>query len=268
MSGQTLLVSSDQGFGDTLQFVRWLPRVRELSQAHVVLDCQPELSQLLTSSRLADRVVVDADAVQADATVALSELGAVLQITAADLPGQQKYVECDRHACPAVAQALQSASKGHLRVGLAWQGNPLQARDFARSCALQALSCWKDLERVAWFGLQTGQLGRSQIAAMSDAWPIVDLGDELRDFSETASVIHQLDLVITVDTALAHLAGALGAPVWVLLCHTPDWRWELDREDSAWYPSMRVFRQPVWGDWNSVAEKVLLALQDHMRLHN
>ena len=267
LPGGTLVVSSDQGFGDTLQFVRWLPRVRELSQAQIVLDCQPELSQLLQDSQLADQVVVDAEPIQADAEVALSALGSLLGITAADLPGAHNYVVGKGASGPVVQQKLRDAPTGHLRVGLAWQGNPLQTRDHARSCPLDALSCWKDMDGVAWFGLQTGQLGRSQLSGLADTWPIVDLGGELLSFTDTAAAIMELDLVITVDTAVAHLAGALGASVWVLLCHTPDWRWQLNREDCDWYPSMRLFRQPVWGDWHSVAEQVRLALHEHRRSH-
>jgi len=261
MPGQTLLVSSDQGFGDTLQFVRWLPQIRAQCQARVVLDCQPELAPLLAQSPLADHVVVDASEVAADAGVALSQLGALLQVTDEDLPGPVSYLTCAKEPGTEAAAALESAPHDHLRVGLAWQGNPLQPRDFVRSCALQTLSSWNALERVTWFGLQTGQLGRSQIASLSSDWPLIDLGGTLHDFHETAAVIQQLHLVITVDTALAHLAGALGVPVWVLLCHTPDWRWQLERDDCVWYPSMRVFRQPVWGDWASVADVVRQALE-------
>ena len=105
------------------------------------------------------------------------------------------------------------------------------------------------------------------MSGLADTWPIVDLGGELLSFTDTAAAIMELDLVITVDTAVAHLAGALGASVWVLLCHTPDWRWQLNREDCDWYPSMRLFRQPVWGDWHSVAEQVRLALHEHLRSH-
>jgi len=264
MPGQALLVSSDQGFGDTLQFVRWLPQVRARWQGQVVLDCQPELAPLLTQSQLADQVVVDASQIRADAGVALSQLGALLQITEESLPGPVNYLNWAGEPGTEAAAALNAAPADHLRVGLAWQGNPLQPRDFARSCALQTLSCWHDLERVTWFGLQTGELGRDQIASLAVDWSLIDLGDRLHDFSETAAVIQQLHLVITVDTALAHLAGGLGVPVWVLLCHTPDWRWQLERDDCAWYPSMRVFRQPEWGDWNSVADDVRQALQAWM----
>jgi ADP-heptose:LPS heptosyltransferase len=99
------------------------------------------------------------------------------------------------------------------------------------------------------------------LSELQEKLPIVDLASLLQDFRETAALMMQLDLIITVDTATAHLAGALGRPVWTLLCHTPDWRWHLEQADSPWYPTMRLFRQPSWGDWSGVIEDVVVALK-------
>jgi ADP-heptose:LPS heptosyltransferase len=109
--------------------------------------------------------------------------------------------------------------------------------------------------------LQCDSTGRSQFATSPAADRVVDVGGHLEDFADTAAVLQRLDLLITVDTAIAHLAGALGRPVWTMLCHTPDWRWHLDRSDSPWYPTMRLFRQPTWGDWDSVINRIRAELQ-------
>ena len=147
-----------------------------------------------------------------------------------------------------------------LRIGLVWQGNPGQRRDVVRSCPLRNLLPILQSQSTMFFSLQTGDHGRSQIADLKLEERLIDVGKALTNFTETAAVVAALDLIITVDTATAHLAGALGRPVWTMLCHTPDWRWHLDRGDSPWYPTMRLFRQPKWGDWDSVVRQVQMCL--------
>jgi ADP-heptose:LPS heptosyltransferase len=139
-------------------------------------------------------------------------------------------------------------------IGLVWSGSARNANDRNRSIGLAQL-----IPLVAQAGVQFVSLQqelRDDDAGILSNHPIIHLGGELRDFADTASVVSQLDLVITVDTAVAHLAGALGKPVWILLPFAPDWRWMLDREDSPWYPTARLFRQPAIGDWGSVVERV------------
>jgi len=143
-----------------------------------------------------------------------------------------------------------------MRIGIVWQGNPAQSQDVVRSCGLSRFAKLRDIPGIAWFSLQKGELAERQLARNDTGLDIIPLGPHLHDFADTAAAICELDLVITVDTSVAHLAGALGRPVWTLLCHTPDWRWHLDRSDSPWYPTMRLFRQPAWGDWPAVFDDV------------
>jgi ADP-heptose:LPS heptosyltransferase len=150
---------------------------------------------------------------------------------------------------------------GLLRVGFVWTGNPAQQQNVARSCRLSDFAALANIPGVTWFSLQK----EADATAFRSSWPadsqVVVLGPMLKDFADTAAAMCELDLVITVDTSAAHLAGALGRPTWTLLSHTPDWRWQLDRTDSLWYPTMRLFRQPRWGDWNAVFANVAEALQ-------
>jgi ADP-heptose:LPS heptosyltransferase len=149
-----------------------------------------------------------------------------------------------------------------LRVGIVWTGNPGQELNVIRSCTPSHFATLAAIPGIAWYSLQK----EADEQALQAAWPrgahITALGQSLHDFADTAAAIGQLDLVITVDTAVAHLSGALGQTTWTLLSHTPDWRWQLDRTDSAWYPSMRLFRQPRWGDWQAVFESVAAALRE------
>jgi hypothetical protein len=165
---------------------------------------------------------------------------------------------------PARICELLAEKPGLRRVGLVWQGNPQQTRDVVRSCRLPKLLPLLELPGFQFFSLQCDPLGRSELAASPAAGQLPDLGGLLNDFADTAAVLEQVDLLITVDTAIAHLSGALGRPVWTMLCHTPDWRWHLDRSDSPWYPTMRLFRQPAWGDWDSVVEQIHVALMGFM----
>jgi hypothetical protein len=156
-------------------------------------------------------------------------------------------------------------NEGLLRVGISWQGRPNFRGDHYRSIPLKAFAPLARIEGVRLLSLQQGA-GAEQLAALDPSCDIHDLGSLLKDdwgaFAETAAVLQNLDLLITSDTAMAHLAGALAVPVWVALSHVPDWRWLLDRDDSPWYPTMRLFRQPKLGDWASVFESIAAALRD------
>ena len=154
---------------------------------------------------------------------------------------------------------------GMLKVGLAWAGNPDHVRDRHRSLALRQLSALSDAEGVTFYSLQKVPAAED---VASGVLPLVDLGPELTDFCDTAAVIELLDLVICVDTAVAHLAGALGKPVWVMLSWPGDWRWLEERDDSPWYPTMRLFRQRVRRDWDEVVERVKVALRQLATQHD
>jgi ADP-heptose:LPS heptosyltransferase len=152
------------------------------------------------------------------------------------------------------------------KIGIAWQGNPTHQRDRQRSIPLVRFARLAQLEGVQLFSLQKGQ-GTEQLREAADRFAVTDLESGLDDFHDTAAVLWNLDLVITIDSAVAHLAGPLGVPVWVALPFAPDWRWLLDREDSVWYPSMRLFRQPEPGNWEAVFERMAAELHKKVGLN-
>ncbi|MDR3099987.1 MAG: hypothetical protein LBV73_23345 [Paraburkholderia sp.] len=170
------------------------------------------------------------------------------------------YMRTDRAQAAAWRTRVDAlAGDASQRIGLVWAGNPRHLFDAFRSVPLTALLPLAALAGNAWFAIQKGQ-GAAQLADVAGRWPLHALGDDLRDFASTAALIEGLDLVITVDTSVAHLAGALGKPVWVLLAAQPDWRWGLGCTDSVWYPSARVFRQSTLGDWSGVVAELEVAL--------
>lgn len=253
----TLFVYADQGFGDTLQFVRFLAAAKERVRSRLIFECQPELKPLLQGQVAADTVVADNEAVPPTFTfqVPLEHLPEILDVELATLRGEGAYLKSPPSLPEQLAHEFERMPPANIAVGLVWQGNPLQARDAVRSCPLEALLPLVRIPGLSWYSLQTGEAA-GRVKELDDRIALMDLGSRLRNFSETAAVMSRLALLISVDTAAAHLAGALGRPVWTLLCHTPDWRWHLERSDSPWYRSMRLFRQPTWGNWDAVVAEV------------
>jgi hypothetical protein len=147
------------------------------------------------------------------------------------------------------------------RVGLVWRGNPKHSNDANRSMTIEALRPFCDVPGCEFVSLQI-KLNEQETAFFADSPSRVNLTDQVEDFSDTAAIISQLDVVVAVDTSVAHLAGAMGKPVWLLLPYSPDWRWLLDRDDSPWYPSARLFRQPRVGDWAPVIARVAVELAE------
>ena len=150
---------------------------------------------------------------------------------------------------------VRMAATAGVKVGLVWAGSPIHKNNRNRSLELTVLAPLLAMDGVAFFSLQKGEPA-AEISANGFEGRVVDLGPDLKDFADTAAVISCLDLVISIDTAVAHLAGALGKPVWTLISFVPDWRWLLERCDTPWYPTMRLYRQPAIGDWEAVIEKV------------
>jgi Flp pilus assembly protein TadD len=258
--GRRLLVYTDQGLGDALQFVRFLRLCRERSGARIILRCQTPLVRLFADCRVADELFTSEGPRPAfDFHGPLASLPGLLGVTLEQLDLGVPYLRSTA-SLPARVGALLAAPDEGRRVGLVWQGNPRQTRDVVRSCPLETLLPLLEVPGIQFVSLQCESRGRAQLAASPCADRLPDVGGLLADFSDTAAVLDRLDLLITVDTAIAHLAGALGRPVWTMLCHTPDWRWHLERSDSPWYPSMRLFRQPTWGDWDSVVQQIRAAL--------
>lgn len=256
IAGKTLLVRREQGAGDTIKLVRFLPLLIQRG-AHVLLDVSPDLAELCRTVapeiELLDRT---APQPRVDYYVNLMSLPHRLDVTLDSLPGRIPYLAPDP-ARAALWRARFRAYPGK-KIGIVWAGNPAQKNDRNRSCRLELLTPLFDLPGISWFSLQKG-VAAAQLAEIQRP-VIVDLGPELNSYSDTAAVLAELDLLITVCTSVAHLAGALGGPVWVMLCYAPGWHWLHEREDTPWYPGMKLFRQDEIGDWDGVIRKLVTVL--------
>ncbi len=260
LAGRSLLVWSEQGLGDTLMCVRFLPALRRLGVGRLVLAVQAPLVRLLRAAGLADGVVVKEAGVARDFDLhcALLSLPHLLKLRVADLPAvDMPYLEV-----PAVDQARWASRLAELpgrRVGLVWSGSPDMGKDRLRSIPLEAWAPVLQTPGVSFVSLQKGAAAQA-LRTLPLARGVVDWMDECQDMLDTAALICGLDLVIAVDTAVAHLAGALGKPVFLLNRHESEWRWLFAREDSPWYPSLRQFRQDAPGDWGPALARVAQAL--------
>ncbi|HMK49340.1 MAG TPA: glycosyltransferase family 9 protein, partial [Thermodesulfovibrionales bacterium] len=260
ISGKTVLLHSEQGFGDTIQFARYAPLVADLG-ATVIIECQRELVSLLRSVKGVHTVIArDDEAPPFDIHCPLLSLPSVFGTKLETIPGKVPYISADQAAIQLWRDKIISAPAAP-RIGLAWSGNPKKPTDRFRSCPLDAFIPLSGVGDITFFSLQKGAAAR-QAGTLSEDLKILDYTDKINDFSDTAALVQNLDLVITVDTAVAHLAGALGKPVWILLPFVSDWRWMRDREDSPWYPTMRLFRQRSSGDWESVMSRVSECLRE------
>jgi Flp pilus assembly protein TadD len=256
IDGRTLLIHAEQGFGDTVQFCRLVCGLD--TGARVVLEVQPALVALLADLPGVDQIVARGDPLpHFDVHCPLLSLPRVLAAPLTRSAGPVPYLSAD----PArVAKWRDRVSRlPGMRVGVAWAGSPTMADDRRRSIAPERLAVLADVAGVSLVSLQKSPAGERQHESLGFA--LHDWTDELCDFADTAALITSLDLVISVDTAVVHVAGALGRPVWLLNRFSGCWRWLLDREDSPWYPSLRQFRQPQPGDWDHVLANVRSALQ-------
>jgi tetratricopeptide (TPR) repeat protein len=255
LEGKTILLHGEQGVGDSIQFVRYVPLVQARG-ARVVLAVHRELKSLL--SGMAEAVLAEDEILPAfDLRCPLPSLPLAFGTTLATVPAQVPYLHPRGSQVADWKRRLPESLA--LRVGLAWAGNPAHKNDRNRSMAFEWLAPLLAVPHVQFVSLQKGVSGDAEALSRARRW--VDLASALEDFSDTAAAMANLDLIISVDTAVAHLAGALAKAVWVLLPFSPDWRWLLDREDSPWYPSARVFRQPAAGDWSNVIARVTAELE-------
>jgi tetratricopeptide (TPR) repeat protein len=256
LGGQPILLYAEtgSGYGDLIQFLRYAAPVAQMG-GQVVVECPAPLVRLFQTMPQVDQVI-PAGAPLPPVTVqaSLLSLPRIVGTTLETIPCQIPYLTGD----PAIAMPDPLAGNAaKLRVGIVWGGSPDHINDRDRSCPFAAFREFLTLPDIAFYSLQTGP-HQSELEATGLC--LQDMSDRLHDFADTAAVIQQLDLVITVDTAVAHLAGALGKPVWILLSFTADWRWLMTRTDSPWYPTARLFRQPQRRDWPTVCQQVAIAL--------
>jgi len=255
LNGRTILVYDDQGFGDVIQCVRFVPHLAQRA-GKVIVCCQLQLRRLLTNTTGAAQCLAWGDALpKFDVHCALLSLPLLLGITQQSVTRSLPYLQPDENDVK--RWRIELAGDRHpLKVGLVWAGRSFPRN---RSMPFAALAPLSQVRDASFYSLQKGE------AALDARNPphgfnLIDRTADLHDFADTAALIANLDLVISIDTGVAHLAGAMGKPAWTLLKHLPDWPWLLERTDSPWYPTMRLFRQTSHGDWDSVVGQVAQAL--------
>jgi len=266
---KTLLVESEQGLGDTIQFVRYLPLLRArpgAENASITLACDQPMLRLLSGFPGADRLLKKPSRRQPmprgyDYVVSLMSLPGIFETTQETIPAEIPYIAPHPDLVKLWSKRMEASG---FKVGLVWAGRPQHDNDRNRSMRLEELLPLAKIRGIALYSLQKGP-AEEALAKPPNGMTVTPLGGRFADFADTAAAIANLDLVITVDTAVAHLAGAMGKPVWTLLPMVPDWRWLLECEDSPWYPTMRLFRQETAGDWSGVVTAVAKALRAELR---
>ena len=271
LAGKTILLHAEQGLGDTLQFCRYAALVAAQG-ARVVLEVQPELTRLLRTLEGVDELVTAGEPLPAfDCHSPLLSLPLALHTTASTIPARTPYLSADDAAAAHWRTRIAQTAPSHaLKVGLVWAGGhrphvpELRKNDARRSLTFDRFAPIVETPGVQFFSLQKGDNAARQLSTMAERHEasrrVIDWTDDLTDFADTAALVDNLDLVISVDTSTAHLAGALNKPVWILNRLDTCWRWMLEREDTPWYPSAHLFRQPSLGDWDTVIASATHAL--------
>lgn len=256
---KVLILYNEQGLGDTIQFSRYVPLVRAQVK-NVILQVQRPLVSFMQGQFPDLTIADDHDLPPAyDLQCPLMSLPGIFDTTPSTVPQAAHYFCAPADRLPAWADALSTAKPK--KVGIVWAGNPDHMNDHIRSIPLAKWTAVLAQKDVQFFALQKGEKPLAQIKDLPEHLRPKAIGEELKDFNDTAAALTQLDLLITVDTSVLHLAGALGRPAWALLQFDPDWRWMVGREDTPWYDSIRLFRQNHYGDWNDVLARVAHALQ-------
>ena len=257
IGGKSVLLYPEQGFGDTLHFVRYAPLLAERG-AHVYVGSPPELAELLARMPGITGIVTSHTEVPAcDVICPLMSLPRLFGTRAGNVPANVPYLFADPGKT--AAWRARFPDDGKLRIGIIWSGNPMQENNRHRACRLDDLLPLLRREDIRIYSLQKGEPAR-QLADHAEAASITDLAPDLTSFAETAAVLMHLDLLISTDTGSVHLAGALGRPVWLLVSAIPDWRWGVTGTTTPWYPGIRMFRQHMRGDWSGAVHAVGEAL--------
>ncbi len=263
LAGRRILLITEQGFGDTMQFVRFAPLLKRQGAGAVILECPEKLVKLLSRTAGIDQLVPQGKPLpEYDVYCALLNVPGLTATSIEAIPADVPYIFADPELVEHWRREL-AVSPG-FKVGINWQGNPKYAGDRHRSIPLAHFEPISRVPGVKLFSIQKND-GRDQLDALAGKFTLTDLGRRLDEstgpFLDTAAVLKNLDLFITSDTAVAHLAGALGVPVWMALSTTPDWRWMTNREDNPWYPTMRIFRQDQHMVWGPVFERMAAELR-------
>lgn len=259
--GKKLLIWDEQGIGDMMQFIRFVPMVKALGGT-VVVEIRHRLLGLFSTADGFDEIISRNEAARRksefDLFIPMMSLPGVLEIRDHNLPVKVPYLHAEPERVARWKERLAGDDK--LKVGLVWTGNPGNKSMWHRSIKLDKLLPWFDVPGVSLYSLQFGA-SEEELADIPDDMELTHLGEEVAEFEELAAAAENMDLILTVDTAMAHLAGALGLPVWVMLAFPADWRWRLDDEDTPWYPTLRLFRQEQTDEW----KPVLTHVRDELR---
>ncbi|HEX4054897.1 MAG TPA: tetratricopeptide repeat-containing glycosyltransferase family protein [Tepidisphaeraceae bacterium] len=264
VAGKTILLYSEQGVGDVIQFARYASIFAQRG-ARIIMQCPWSLKSLMETCTGVRLVYAENEELPSyDWHIPLMSLPLALGTTPQNIPAEVPYLRADPARCKIWQTRVQSATAAasRVRVGLAWAGNPKHKNDQNRSIDPAGLPELAKVEGVAFFSLQKSKENKK--AVPPPGLELIDFTQSLNDFAETAAFLEQLDLVISVDTAVAHLAGALARPVWTLIPFVPDFRWYLRGDDTAWYPTMRLFRQESYGRWTPVIEKIAQQLRNEV----
>ena len=255
-AGGTLLLQAEQGYGDTIQFIRYAPMIKQRGVTRVVLACQPELVRLMESAAGLDAVVPETGPLPPfDRAITLMSLARVFQVGHAPIPARTPYL-----TVPAGAGISLPAGGGGLKVAIAWAGRPTHGDDWNRSIPARLLQPLLEVPGATFYSLQRGAI--TERLGRPAAHAVIEAADRCADFADTAAVVAAMDLIISVDTAVIHMAGALGRPVWLLLPPVPDFRWLMSGETSAWYPSLRLLRKGADEGWEPTISKVVTMLKE------
>jgi hypothetical protein len=261
LEAKTILLHAEQGFGDTLQFIRYATLVKDLV-GNVIVECQKPLIRLLSNCLAIDRVVAAGEAMpEFDVHAPLLSLPGIVGTTLESIPGKGPYLFADEALVVQWREALTGVAG--FRIGINWRGRADKSESRKRDVPLALMASLAAIPGVQLISVQRGP-GQEDLKGAGARLPVIDLGEfdtEHGSFMDTAAIMKNVDLMISSDTAVPHLAGALGIPVWVALPFVPDWRWLLDRSDSPWYPTMRLFRQKKAGDWAGVFREIETALR-------
>ena len=251
LNGKTILLHSEQGLGDTIQFCRYATLVKEMG-ANVLLSIPKELVSLMTRLSGVDEVLVQGDSLPTfEYHCPLLSLPQAFKTTIKTIPKKHSYLQAEILKIDIWKSRL--GVKNKKRIGLVWSGSSAHKKDTTRSLTLQELLPFlpKDYEYVS-LQKEVRESDKDVLATSG----IKHFGEQLKDFTDTAALCELMDIVISVDTSVAHLAGALGKTTWIMLPYSPDWRWLLDRDDSPWYPTVKLYRQDKIGDWSAVLKKM------------
>ncbi len=265
-----LLVHYEQGLGDNIQFARYLPMIKARGGKIIFETLKPLIGLLHGFPGIDELVEYHPDKkllLEYDVYTSLLDMPNIFETTVETIPAQVPYIYADQ----AKAEYWRDKLAGpDFKVGIVWAGSPEHGNDRYRSCSLKCFAPLAEIEGVQLYGLQKGQAA-DQMDEFAGTITVKNISKHFDDFTDTAAAIENLDLVISVDTSVLHLSGAMGKSTWALLPYAPEWRWMLGRQDNPWYPTMRLFRQANWGDWDSVFHSVtrelrILAQKHRMRI--